>query len=87
MVAIILLLALAVPVTAAPGISSISPSYAYNGAKVTGIVITGTGFNITSSLGGVRLRRYWLPEYFRHYYRYFCYLANLLVSHFRCRIR
>ncbi len=46
--------ALAAPVAAAPSISAISPSHAYNGGKAYDIVITGSGFNVTT--GGVRLR-------------------------------
>jgi hypothetical protein len=49
-----LILALVVPVAAAPSISSISPLHAYNGAKVTGVIISGSGFNVTT--GSVRLR-------------------------------
>lgn len=57
MIGSILLLTIAVPVSAlgAPSISSINPAYAYNGASVKGVVITGTGLNVTSSLGKVRL--------------------------------
>jgi len=58
MIGIVLVLSLSVPVSAAnpPSISSIHPTYGYNGASVKGVVITGTGFNLTSSLGKVRLR-------------------------------
>jgi hypothetical protein len=58
MIGIVLVLSLSVPVSAAnpPSISSIHPAYGYNGASVKGVVITGTGFNLTSSLGKVRLR-------------------------------
>jgi hypothetical protein len=53
-VATILLSILAAPVAAAPSITSINPSHAYNGGKVSGFVITGSGFNVTT--GGVRLK-------------------------------
>lgn len=58
MIGMVLVLSLSVPVSAAnpPSISSINPTYGYNGASVKGVVITGTGFNLTSSLGKVRLR-------------------------------
>jgi hypothetical protein len=58
MIGIVLVLSLSVPVSAAnpPGISSINPTYGYNSASVKGVVITGTGFNLTSSLGKVRLK-------------------------------
>jgi hypothetical protein len=58
MIGIVLVLSLSVPVSAAnpPGISSINPTYGYNSASVKGVVITGTEFNLTSSLGKVRLR-------------------------------
>ena len=58
MIGMVLVLSLSVPVSAAdpPSISSINPAYGYNGASVKGVVITGTGFNVTSSLGKVRLR-------------------------------
>jgi hypothetical protein len=58
MIGIVLVLSLSVPVLAAnpPSISSISPTYGYNGASLKGVVITGTGFNLTSSLGKVRLK-------------------------------
>src|SRR5665647_340640 len=49
-----LILALVVPVAAAPSIDTINPSHAYNGGKVSGIVISGSGFNVTT--GGVMLR-------------------------------
>ena len=57
MIGTVLLLSTAVPVSAlaAPSISSVNPAYGYNGASVKGVVITGTGFNVTSSLGKVRL--------------------------------
>jgi hypothetical protein len=53
----LLVLSLAVPVSALdpPAISSITPAYGYNGASARGVVIAGTGFNVTSSLGKVRL--------------------------------
>ena len=54
LVATILLSALAAPVAAAPSISTISPSHAYNGARVTGVIISGSGFNVTT--GSVRLK-------------------------------
>jgi hypothetical protein len=54
---IFLVLSGTVPVSALdpPGISSVTPAYGYNGASVRGVVINGTGFNVTSSLGKVRL--------------------------------
>jgi hypothetical protein len=59
LISAILLLATAVPVSAldAPSISSVNPAYGYNGASVKGVVITGTGFNVSSSPGKVRLMR------------------------------
>lgn len=54
LVATLLLSALVVPVAAAPSISTISPSNAYNGARVTGVIVSGSGFNVTT--GSVRLR-------------------------------
>ena len=51
LVATLLLSALAAPVAVAPSIDNINPSHAYNGGKVSGIVITGSGFNVTT--GGV----------------------------------
>jgi|WetSurMetagenome_2_1015567.scaffolds.fasta_scaffold57890_2 hypothetical protein len=53
----LLVLSVTVPVSALnpPAISSITPAYGYNGASAKGVVITGTGFNVTSSLGKVRL--------------------------------
>jgi len=54
----ILLVALAVaPVVADPTISSISPSSGYNSGTITGVVITGANFNLTSSLGKVVLMK------------------------------
>ena len=57
MIGIVLVLSVTVPVSAldTPVISSISPAYGYNGASVRGVVINGTGLNVTSSLGKVRL--------------------------------
>jgi hypothetical protein len=54
LVAAILLSALVVPVAAAPIIDTINPAHAYNGVRVSGIVIAGSGFNVTT--GGVMLR-------------------------------
>jgi len=53
----ILLFSIAVPVSAldAPSISSVDPAYGYNDESVQGVFITGIGFNVTSSLGKVRL--------------------------------
>jgi len=57
MMGTLLVLSVIVPVSALdpPGISTITPAYGYNGASAKGVVITGTGFNVTSSLGKVRL--------------------------------
>ena len=57
-IGMVLVLSLSVPVSAAnpPSISSINPTSGYNGASVKGVVITGTGFNLTSGLGKVRLK-------------------------------
>jgi hypothetical protein len=59
MIGTILLLLAAVPVSALapPSISSVDPDYGYNDASAKGVVITGSGFNITSSLKPVRLMR------------------------------
>ena len=59
MMAIFLVLSVTVPVSAldTPGISSVTPAYGYNGASVRGVVINGTGLNVTSSLGKVRLMK------------------------------
>ena len=54
LVVTILLPAMVAPVAAAPSISTISPSHAYNGARVTGVIISGSGFNVTT--GSVRLK-------------------------------
>ena len=40
-----------------PVISSVTPAYGYNGASVRGVVMNGTGLNVTSSLGKVRLMK------------------------------
>ena len=58
MIGLLLALSISVPVSAGnpPGISSINPTYGYNGASVKGVVITGTGFNLSTSPGKVRLR-------------------------------
>ena len=57
MLGIFLVLSVTVPVTALdqPVISSVTPAYGYNGASARGVVINGTGFNVTSGLGKVRL--------------------------------
>jgi PEGA domain len=59
MMGIVLVLSGIVPVSAVdtPVISSITPAYGYNGASVRGVVMNGTGFNVTSSLGKVRLMK------------------------------
>jgi len=59
MIGTVLLLSAAVPVSALdpPSISLVNPAYGYNDASVKGVVITGTGFNVSSSPGKVRLMR------------------------------
>jgi len=59
MMGILLVLSVTVPVSALnpPVISSITPAYGYNGASARGVVMNGTGFNVTSSLGKVRLMK------------------------------
>ena len=59
MMAIFLVLSVTVPVSAldTPGISSVTPAYGYNEASVRGVVINGSGLNVTSSLGKVRLMK------------------------------
>jgi len=54
---VLLLLALATPVAADPSITSISPSSGYNSGTLTNVVITGSNFNLTSSLGSVVLMK------------------------------
>jgi hypothetical protein len=57
MLGMLLVLSVIVPVSALdpPVISSVTPAYGYNGVSARGVVINGTGFNVTSSLGKVRL--------------------------------
>ena len=57
MLGMLLVLSVIVPVSAldTPVISSVTPAYGYNGVSARGVVINGTGFNVTSSLGKVRL--------------------------------
>jgi len=55
---LILLAVLAVPVAAdSPTITSISPSEGYNSGTIYGVVITGSNYNLTSSLGSVVLMK------------------------------
>jgi hypothetical protein len=54
LVATIVLFVLVAPVAAAPSISTINPHYAYNGGKAKDVIISGSGFNVTT--GGVRLK-------------------------------
>ena len=53
----ILLAVLVGPAAADPTITSVSPSEGYNNGTLTGVTITGTGFNLTSGLGSVVLRK------------------------------
>jgi hypothetical protein len=59
MTGILLVLFVIVSVSALgpPVISSISPEYGYNGASARGVFINGTGLNVTTSLGKVRLMK------------------------------
>lgn len=55
---LIMLVVIAVPVAAdSPTITSISPAEGYNSGSISGVVITGTNFNLTSSLGSVMLMK------------------------------
>jgi hypothetical protein len=54
---ILLLVALATPAAADPSITIISPSSGYNSGTLTNVVITGSNFNLTPSLGSVVLRK------------------------------
>ncbi|WP_292369514.1 PEGA domain-containing protein [Methanoregula sp. UBA64] len=54
---ILLLVTLATPVAADPSITSISPSSGYNSGTLTNVVISGSNFNLTPSLGSVVLRK------------------------------
>lgn len=55
---IILLVTLITPVAAdTPKITSVSPSEGYNSGTISGVVITGTGFSLTSSQGTVVLMK------------------------------
>lgn len=53
----VLLAVLVGPAFADPTITSVSPSEGYNNGTLTGVTITGTGFNLTSGLGSVVLRK------------------------------
>ena len=59
MLGIVLVLSVIVPVSALdpPVISSVTPAYGYNGASARGVVMNGSGLNVTSSLGKVRLMK------------------------------